>query len=114
MEILEIRKLIRKDLMKNGRVRYFGFGGERVGGDTWSYDEYTGWIHLNINGDKEFISIAEPIGSMCSVNKSKLNKLRHKVRCYMNIWKNTNVEKDKKDKVIIIEKNKLKLQKDFV
>ena len=32
----------------------------------------------------------------------------------MNIWKITNVEQDKKDKVIIIEKNKLKLQKDFV
>lgn len=114
MEILEIRKLIRKDLMKYGRERYFGFGSERVGGDTWTYDEYSGWLHINIYGENENISVDEPIGSICSVNKSKLNRLRHKVRFYMNIWKNTNVEQEKKDKIIIIEKNKLKLQKDFV
>lgn len=113
MEIPEIRKLIRKDLMKYGRERYFGFGGDR-GDDTWTYNECTGWLYLNIYGENENLSVDEPIGSICSVNKSKLNRLRHKVRFYMNIWKNTNVEKEKKDKVIIIEKNKLKLQKDFV
>ena len=113
MEILEIRKLIRKDLMKHGRERYFGFGGDR-GDDTWTYNECTGWFHLNIYGENENLSVDEPIGSICSVNKSKLNRLRHKVRLYLNIWKNTNVEKEKKDKIIIIEKNKLKLQKDFV
>lgn len=113
MEILEIRKLIRKDLMKYGRERDCGYHGDR-GDDTWSYDECTGWIHLYIYGENENLSVDEPIGLMYSVNKSKLNRLRHKVRFYMNIWKNTNVEQDKKDKVIIIEKNKLKLQKDFV
>jgi len=113
MEIPEIRKLIRKDLMKYGRERYFGFGGDRCE-DTWTYNECTGWLCLNIYGENENLSVDEPIGSICSVNKSKLNRLRHKVRFYMNIWKNTNVEKEKKDKIIIIEKNKLKLQKDFV
>ena len=114
MEILELRKVIRRDFLKYGRERYFGYGGTRVGGDTWSYDEYTGWLHINIYGENENISVDEPIGTMCSVNKGKLNKLKRKVRYYMNIWKNTNVEQDKKDKVIIIEKNKLKLEKDFV
>lgn len=100
MEILEIRKLIRKDLMKNGRERYFGFGGYRAGDDTWTYDEYTGWFHINIYGKNENLSVDEPIGSMCSVNKSKLNRLRHKVRYYMNIWKIQMLNKRKKIKLL--------------
>lgn len=115
MKVLELRKSIRKYLLKYGREKDYGYFGARLVVDTWSYNEQTGWFNMEIIGDNKTFYISESIGDLWSVNIKKLNKLKRKIKLYFTVWKNTNINNDLslKDKKIIIELKKINMNKDF-
>lgn len=115
MDVLELRKSIRKYLLKYGREKYEGYSGVRPGVDTWSYNEQTGWFTMEIIGDNKTFYVSESIGKLWSINIKKLNKMKRKVKLYFTVWNNTNINNDLslKDKRIIIELKKINMNKDF-